>query len=232
MSSQRTIPGFVLVEGKNDKHVIQNLCRHHGLPIAVYEPDEGTKPRLATAESEEPASGIIRLLFRVTARLKEPGVEPIGVVVDADLNLLSRWQQLRDRLLANGYRDIPEHPESAGWVSAELNLRRIGVWLMPDNQRLGILEDFVASLISETDPLRSKAAAILGEIEQEQINRYPIEHKAKAFVHTWLAWQEIPGQPMGLAITVRALRHDSPTALAFVAWLRRLFDPTSSAEVV
>jgi hypothetical protein len=232
MTSQRPLPGYVLVEGKNDKHVIQNLCRRHGLPLLVQEPDEGMKPRLDEDASDEIASGLARLLFRVTARLKEPSLEPLGVVLDADLNLFERWQRLRGRLMANGYLAIPEIPVPAGWISADPNLRRIGVWLMPDNQQPGILEDFVATLIPSDDPLRPKATAILSEIEQEQTNRYSIEQRTKALIHTWLAWQEIPGQPMGLAITVRALGHDSPTALAFIAWLRRLFDPTPSPQAV
>lgn len=231
MTGQRTLPGYVLVEGKNDKHVIQNLCRRHSLAVLVQEPDEGSKPRLDVGE-EDAASGLARLLFRVTARLKEPSLEPIGVVLDADLDLLERWQSLRGRLMANGYLAIPEVPDPAGWISAEPNLRRVGVWLMPDNQQPGILEDFVATLIPVADPLRPKAVAVLSEIEQEQLNRYPAGQQAKALIHTWLAWQEIPGQPMGLAITVRALGHDSPTALAFVDWLRRLFDPSPSSLVV
>ncbi len=232
MTSQRTLPGYVLVEGKNDKHVVQNLCRRHGLAILVQEPDEGTKLRLGDSEDADTASGLARLLFRVTARLKEPGLEPIGVVLDADLDILERWQRLRGRLMANGYLAIPERPIPTGWISVEANLRRIGVWLMPDNQQSGILEDFVATLIPDDDPLRPRAVAVLFEIEQEQLNRYPIEQRAKALIHTWLAWQEFPGLPMGLAITVRALGHDSPTALAFVAWLRRLFDPGASSQAV
>ncbi len=226
------LPGYVLVEGKNDKHVIQNLCRRHGLAIAVQEPDEGGKPRLQDSDGSGISSGLVRLLLRATTKIKEPGLNPIGIVLDADLDILERWQQLRGRLLANGYLAIPDRPVSNGWISSETNLRRVGVWLMPDNQQPGILEDFVRTLIPNDDLLRDKATTILEEIEQLQLNRYPIEQRAKALIHTWLAWQEIPGQPMGLAITVRALSHDTPSAHAFVAWLRRLFDSTPSFTVV
>ncbi|MGH9822270.1 MAG: DUF3226 domain-containing protein [Blastocatellia bacterium] len=45
----------------------------------------------------------------------------------------------------------------------------------------------------------------------------------KAHIHTWLAWQEKPGLPLGLAITFRYLNPDAPSAQQLVAWVRRLF---------
>lgn len=49
----------------------------------------------------------------------------------------------------------------------------------------------------------------------------------QAVLHPWLAWQQRPGLPHGLAITSRYFRHDSPVALIFVEWFRRVFAPTS-----
>jgi hypothetical protein len=45
----------------------------------------------------------------------------------------------------------------------------------------------------------------------------------KARIHTWLSWQENPGLPFGTAITAAYLSHDSPEALKFVAWFKKLF---------
>ncbi len=227
MASAATAGAYLLVEGKDDKHVIQNLCTRHGLAIPVQEPNE----RGGSRGGEAQGGGISVLLARVAARLKEPGMGTFGVVVDADLEILPQWEALRGRLRANGYRSAPTTPLQEGWISTETELRRVGVWLMPDNQRPGILGDFVWTLLPADDRLRPKAEAVVAEIEQEELHRYPITHHAKALVRTWLAWQELPGQPMGLAITAHALRHDSPTALAFVAWLRRLFELPVAAGV-
>lgn len=38
------------------------------------------------------------------------------------------------------------------------------------------------------------------------------------------------GLPYGTAITARCLGHDSPAALGFVEWFRRLFDPRRTAD--
>ena len=96
--------------------------------------------------------------------------------------------------------------------------------------------------------MREKVAAILNEIETEQLNFYSLTHRQKAFVHTWLAWQENPGMPMGQEIAAKALSHDSASrstapigasrrwttiwafalsvrliASIFISWLNKLF---------
>jgi len=98
---------------------------------------------------------------------------------------------------------------------------RIGVWLMPNNHLPGTLEDFVNLLIPAHDDLRPKADSVLDDIEREGLQRY--KQRSKAFIHTWLAWQEEPGCPMGQAITAKVLKPDSSTATLFIAWLQRLF---------
>ncbi len=94
---------------------------------------------------------------------------------------------------------------------------------MPDNQLPGMLETFVAHLIPADDPLAAEAEGCLQGIEREGLNHYQMIHHPKAFIHTWLAWQANPGQPMGLAITAQVLHHNETLAMAFVNWLRRLF---------
>ena len=42
-------------------------------------------------------------------------------------------------------------------------------------------------------------------------------------MHVWLAWQRKPGLPYGTAIKARYFRDDTPVALAFVEWYRRVF---------
>ena len=45
----------------------------------------------------------------------------------------------------------------------------------------------------------------------------------KAVLHTWLAWQQVPGLPYGTAMRARYFRDDSPAAQAFVSWFRTVF---------
>lgn len=206
-------PRQLLVEGKNDQHVIWALCNQYQLPenFSVEIPEE------------KGAGGIEALLDQLPARLDEPKLQTLGIVVDADRDLLARWQSIRDRLSASGYQNIPTIPPPEGWVYAPSDLPKRGVWLMPNNQLPGMLEDFVAHLIPSDDALYPKAQSILQEIETAGINRYTSIHHPKALIHTWLAWQETPGMPMGQAITAQVLSYNVTIAIAFIDWLTQLF---------
>lgn len=175
---------------------------------------------------EEGTEGVEALLNGLPERLKAENLRRLGIVVDADRNLSGRWQSLKDKLSSIGYRDIRQSPPPEGWVCAPSDpyLPRVGVWLMPNNQLPGMLEDFVAYLIPPGDTLHLKAKAILQEIEQAELNRHnSIHHHPKALIHTWLAWQEKPAMPMGQAITAQVLSCDCPIALIFIEWLKHLF---------
>ena len=95
---------------------------------------------------------------------------------------------------------------------------------MPDNRVNGMLEDFISFLIPEEDALLPIVHSTLGNIESEGLNRYSLNHHAKASIHTWLAWQSDPGTPLGLSITKRYLTTDVETCNKLLNWLRRLFN--------
>ena len=98
---------------------------------------------------------------------------------------------------------------------------RVGVWLMPDNDSPGELEDFFASMIPPSDPVWPLSKAYIDNI--------PIEHRRfaqrkirRAKVHAWLATRERP-RPMGSAIDAGDLDTNAANGLKFQAWLRELF---------
>jgi hypothetical protein len=99
----------------------------------------------------------------------------------------------------------------------------VGIWLMPDNTISGMLEHFVRLLIPEGDALWPVAeSSVKQAIAVER--RFPETQVMKANIHTWLAWQEEPGKPMGQAITKRYFDAVAPQAQQLVGWLRRLFE--------
>lgn len=202
----------LLVEGKNDQHVVWALCERHRIAetFTVELPDD-----------EE--GGIDGLIASIPVRLKISRLRALGIIIDADQNLQGHWDSVCRHLTQAGYQNLPPQPEIDGFITTPADKPRVGVWLMPNNQLPGMLENFVAHLIPDDDPLASKAEAILQEIERDDLNRYAILHHPKAYIHTWLAWQEMPGRPMGQAIMAHVLMHDSPLAITFVTWLNRLF---------
>lgn len=211
-------PQQLLVEGKNDQHVIWALCKQHQLPETFS----------VEVPMEEDGQGIEVLLNQLPIRLREENLQTLGIVVDADSDLAARWEAVRDKLMKSKYENIPKVPPAEGWVYAPPDLPRVGVWLMPNNQLPGMLENFVAQLIPFDDVLHPKAEAVLQEIEQDCLNCYTSVHRPKALIHTWLAWQKTPGMPMGQAITAKVLSYDCAIAFSFVKWLQRLFElPTT-----
>jgi hypothetical protein len=99
----------------------------------------------------------------------------------------------------------------------------VGIWLMPDNQFPGMLEDFVSFLIPQSDALWQKVDNCLNQIPEKE-RRFSLDHRIKAQLHTWLAWQKEPGKPLGTAITARYLDAEAAHAQQLIAWIRRLFD--------
>ena len=93
---------------------------------------------------------------------------------------------------------------------------------MPSNSLPGILEDFVTFLIPNGDVLYKEACDAVRSLKDE-VRRFKDRDVSKAVIHTWLAWQDDPGTPLGLAITKRYLDAELPEARRFVAWLTELF---------
>lgn len=199
----------LLVEGKNDQHVIWALCELHQVPetFDVLVPGDG---------------GVDAVLADIPTRLKEAGLQALGIVIDADEDIRIRWQSLRNRLQQAGY-PLPSQLSLNGFTTSPPNRPRIGVWIMPDNRLPGILENFVTHLIPVNDPLKPVAEDTLQSIEKKGLHRYQITHRPKALIHTWLVWQETPGMPMGQAITARVSQYDASIANRFVDWLQKLF---------
>ncbi len=198
---------ILLVEGKDDLHVICNIFEHYKVPETFRVKENG---------------GIEKVFSSLPVEIKGSGVEKIGIVIDADLDIEARWRQLRGILRNSGYLEIPEVPQKDGTLLQNSDLPLVGVWLMPDNILPGMLEDFITKLIPSDDDLVVHVKTALQGVPGD-IRRYIVPHEPKAFIHTWLAWQEEPGSPLGLAITKRYLNPEVPEAASFVGWIRRLF---------
>lgn len=205
----------LMVEGIDDSAVVRHLLQRHG-----YDWDDGTAVRPYVRALD----GIEKLLETLPVEAKNGNTRRLGVVLDADLSHLDRWRAVADRLRPAGIT-LPEQPEPAGTVVSGLFPdTQIGFWLMPDNLSRGTLEDFLAKLVPAGDACWEMAH----ETAVQARGRYgdrgcPEKDRAKSHLYTWLAWQREPGRPFGTALTARILGHDSPEALAFLSWFRRLF---------
>lgn len=215
----------MLVEGPDDYHVLQHLLAVHGVNEKMPPRLEGRRPT-AISENEmvfKSCEGVQSVFDNLTQRLKiTGGLACIGVIVDADFDAAARWQRLRAILTTAGYADVPKAPGAGGTVVEHEEKPRVGVWIMPNNTLPGKVEDFVALLVPAEDGLWKQAERSVLEIPEAE-RRFNREAFIKAHIHTWLAWQENPGLPMGQAITRRYLNADAPEALRLIDWLKHLF---------
>jgi len=200
---------ILLVEGKDDEHVFRALFGKRNLPQPTIHQHEG----------------YLRLLEAMPERLKESDVEAIGIVLDADTSLDGRWEAVRHRLVVAGYAATPAQPDALGLVLMPppgTILPRVGVWLMPNNQVPGILEDFLRYLVPPGNALFGYAQQSVNGIA-EDLRLFQAVDTPKALLHTWLAWQKEPGRPLGLSITAGFLEHTAAEAETLVNWMQRLF---------
>ena len=199
----------LLVEGKKDCRVVRALQEHHGIvdSFGIFQ-----------------CNGEDGVLKRLNALIPAPESERpivIGVLLDADTAAIGdRWRQLESKLIKHGYA-LPQAPEPMGTIVEHAPQPKIGIWLMPDNQATGMLEDF---LLRTIDVKHVEVATIaVRQAKEAGVATFREVHTSKATIHTYLAWQDEPATPLGLAITAHILSVECELCDNFVAWLRSLF---------
>ena len=215
---------LLLVEGKFDKYVIDELLRQMPNEVGeiTIEPfrkkdDDGLKP-------DEEGISILLKSLPVTIRATFPN-HILGVIVDADIHEAGRWQRIRQILVDAGYEDIPDFFPTGLILPTNDVLPRFGLWIMPDNKEEGIIEDFVRQLIHDEDKLQPEIDLVLDLIRDKGLQLFTEVHRPKAFIRTWLAWQERPEMSFGVAVSKKVLTTNAELCLRFVSWLNRLFNP-------
>ena len=155
------------------------------------------------------------------AESKASGLEALGVVVDADGDAAARWNQLRT-WCSSEFEELPDRIPEEGLVVRSAG-PRFGVWIMPDNQFSGALEDLLVRLIpDDSRELYDLAKRCAGE-SRRQGARFKHVHERKAELHTWLAWQNPPGLRLHEAVRGPVLDPTRPDSRPFVHWFRGLF---------
>jgi hypothetical protein len=198
---------ILLVEGKDDLFVFSNLFEKHQVKQSFKIIDK---------------DGIEQLFLSISIHVKADN-STIGIVIDADSDISSRWDSLKSILSNLGYK-VPNSPAINGTIISSNSLPSIGIWIMPDNDENGMLEDFVKELVPTNDKLMPIVESTLIDIETKSLNNYKLIHKSKAKIHTWLAWQESPGTPMGLAINKTYLETTSKMCTTFITWINKLYN--------
>ena len=203
---------LLVVEGADDFHALLALCDAHKIKSQI---------------NMETAGSFTELLEGVEGYLNVSGVKRVGFVADADEDAVDHYQKFCRVLLSDrcGYSEdaVNETLNIDGLIVREAGKPVTGIWVMPDNAASGALEQFIRLLTPDANGLWDYAV--------QTVDALPVfppditaNWKDKAYIHSWLAWQEEPGKPIGQAITKRWLDPKAPRASAFIAWLRGVFE--------
>jgi hypothetical protein len=146
---------LLLVEGPDDAHVFYHLSNY-------YQVDDQF-----TIKSKE---GVENLLDSLSTELKRSDLERVGIVIDANTDIDTRWMALQNILLKSGNANLPTTPDPDGTiVNVEQPDRTlvVGIWLMPNNKLPGMLEDFVSFLVPTNDSLWDRAEDCVRQIPEQ-----------------------------------------------------------------
>ncbi len=209
-------PHVLFVEGRDDLYTVAALLAARGY-------DYSQQPWSPLMKE---LGGIDVMAEALPVALKAAPLRRVGLIVDADLDLAARWASVTGAFARAGVQ-LPAQPAPSGLILDRADwpiaVERVGVWVMPNNALAGTLESFLQHLVPGEDPIWTHAKAATARAISEGA---PLGEgqRAKGELHAWLAWQERPGIPYGVAITAKVLRHEAPLASAFVAWLRALYE--------
>lgn len=207
----------LLVEGSDDVRLIPYIVEANGVAW-------GTRSNPVVTIKEFGGFESIVAAGTIDTEAKASGVTCIGILVDANDSAERRFHSLRNACRST-FPDLPTSLPADGLVHENEDGRRIGIWLMPDNQSRGMMETFLTFMIQnhESDSLfehakqSCDAARTLGAVFKEV-------YIDKARIHCWLAWQEKPGRQLHDAVKFAFLDATSKRAQPFIQWFRKLYE--------
>jgi hypothetical protein len=171
-----TGPKLLLGEGIDEVRFFTALLNRLTIPgIQVLE--YGGKTRL---------KGFLETLPRVTGFV---GLASLAITRDADDDATGAFSSVRDALSSAGLPAPAGHNQPAG------SAPRVQVWIMPDGNRPGMLEDLCMAAV-QTDPAYPCVEAFF---ECLRTNACLPGSLAKARAHVWLASRPEPDRRLGEA---------------------------------
>jgi hypothetical protein len=214
----------LVVEGLNDHHAILQLMRRAGVL------DQSTTQKNSPIDFKV-AGSKKRLLDEIVSRAKGSETTAVGFVIDADDKASEyhgvdpTWNAVKHRLTQLGVVANPR-PLAGGFIGQVPKAGpKIGIWIMPDNQGDGALEEFLTPQIDPQNALFQFARAKTLEAGQlaNVTGRFAPSDRSKAELHCWLAWSEEPGQPYGHAMRSGRFDVTREPAVRFCQWVRDLY---------
>jgi hypothetical protein len=91
-------------------------------------------------------------------------------------------------------------------------------------EKQGMLEDFLMEMVNFPDICIKLAEDCVACAVDEKCASFKKYHFSKAVIHTYLSWQNEPGDALALSIKRGKLNAQSPIAKNFLTWLTKVFE--------
>jgi len=213
----------LLSEGRDDLRVIPELVEANGIAWEEYPDDRNCYPvniKLLDGKKKFQAKTL-------QSFLNDSELTALGLILDADESTTSTWQSIRDKCLqVRSLKNINFPPviPLEGFIAQVDESKKIGVWIMPDNQSPGMLETFLAYLVPDQQNALWNYAQDAARKAQDYGAPFTESHTDKVNIYTWLAWQEPSGRQLHDAIKQKIFNPTHPKSKVFMDWFRRLYD--------
>lgn len=212
---------ILLVEGDADKSFFQKICKNLSLNTTVQ-----VAPPKDLGGRRNSKEGAIQQLELLLPQLNDGELTHIAVIVDADYRDQQGLgcQKTIDRIasIVKPFDfELDQDAQSGICFKNSDGLADFGLWIMPNNQDEGMLEDWIKSCVNESEQALFQQAT--NAVQQISTRKFPEHLLSKAEVATWLAWQKQPGHGLYAAITDQLLDNQIPLFKELEQWLRHIF---------
>jgi hypothetical protein len=207
----------LIVESPDDVGAVSGLMSHH---VPAWK--SGKDNYAVYIDYKNSADEILAKEY-LSTKIKESGLRALGIMLDADNNFNGRWSRVK-RFCDPIFQDVPDNMPLDGLILENADGLRFGAWIMPDNQSNGMMEDFCSLLVPASCKAHWEHADVSYKEARKKGAPWRDVHATRVHIHTWLAWQDPPGERIGTAITKKMLDPASDRAKPFVAWMKKLYE--------
>jgi len=214
---------ILLVEGESDKNFFEEICKKLNLDTTVQ-----VAPPKDLGGNYNTKGGVLNHLEILLPQLDDGQITNLAAIVDADYiehgggnqKTVERVSEILNPLGFSINANIPaqeglyfEHPDG---------LPDFGLWVMPDNNLDGMLEDWIGKCIkNEEKDLFEHAISAVTSLDAPKFKPHL---QTKAEIATWLAWQKTPGRGLSSTIKDSLLDEDHNNFQQLCLWLKHIFE--------
>lgn len=228
---------ILLVEGKKDAQVIKVLCETQQIRARIVDklsPEDYQEENCFEIYVPKDSNDEKLLSEGIKSALLANGIQVVGIVLDADkpkdnpavqnrVDAIKYQLGMKKLLLNQSGTILKETDLQSSEHHRVKRLQQFGFWLMPDNKNPGMLEDFLMKIVNKPEACIDLATQCIESVKKQNCHTFKLAHSSKAVIHTFLAWQDEPGNTLELSIKSGKFNKNAELSQKLIAWLKELF---------